>query len=227
MARNTLRSPTGVTCTPMPASRSALCKPRLLITVATTRPPGRTPAACIWRPNSTITSSPSRTVPRSSAKMPRSPSPSRQMPRHAPCSTTAAARRSGCRAPQPSLMLKPSGSQHSSITSAPNARRMRGASCEPPPLAASMQTLRPLRSRSGNCSAKNSSYLTSRSLRSRVRACRSSAGRSSTASVAISASSSSRSLVPSAAKILMPLSCDGLCDALIMMPAANGWLRVR
>jgi hypothetical protein len=58
-----------------------------------------------------------------------------------------------------------------------------------------------------------------------LRRCDASSGASMRASIA--ASTSSGSLVPVAEKNLMPLSSNGLCDALITMPAARRSARVR
>ena len=76
----TYLSPTGQRTSAMPASRSAISRPMLLITVATTASPLRRPSALICLAHSSITASPSTTLPAASTKIARSPSPSYAMP---------------------------------------------------------------------------------------------------------------------------------------------------
>ena len=119
-------------------------------------------------------------------------------------------------------MLKPSGSQPTSTTSAPNMRSTRGAITAPPPWAASTQTFLPVRSRLSKRCPSSSSYCRTSFSTARTRGSLGESGVSSLASRSSSRSSASPSFWPSAPKILTPLSCDGLCDALIITPAAYG-----
>ncbi|CFN63375.1 Uncharacterised protein [Bordetella pertussis] len=57
----------------------------------------------------------------------RSASPSSAMPRSAPRARTSSASDSGCSAPTPLLMLKPSGETPMACTSAPSSRNTCGA----------------------------------------------------------------------------------------------------
>ena len=77
--------------------------------VATTRLLASSPRAWRSRAQASMTASPLTTLPFSSAKRARSASPSKVMPMEAPETLTWAATISGWRAPQCSLMLRPSG----------------------------------------------------------------------------------------------------------------------
>ncbi len=71
--------------------------------------------------------SPSTTRPVSSARITRSASPSSARPSWAPLPTMARAIAAGWTAPQPSLMLVPSGSTASGMTLAPSSSNTPGA----------------------------------------------------------------------------------------------------
>src|SRR4029078_10083513 len=81
------------------------------------------------------TGSPPTTSPVDSARMQRSPSPSKARPRSAPTSFTFWATVSGCVAPHPALMLRPSGWWWRAVTRAPSSSKSRGARNEVAPLA--------------------------------------------------------------------------------------------
>ena len=87
--------------------------------------------------------SPSTTRPAASTAIRRSASPSRANPASAPAARTAAARLAGAVAPDSTLMLMPSGSAWMTSTVAPVAARMRGATAEPDPFAASSTSRSP------------------------------------------------------------------------------------
>ncbi len=90
------------------------------MTVVTTRSPASAPRSCIAIAHAASTWSPSITLPRASANSARSASPSCATPASAPSRTTSAATTSGWSAPQPTLMLSPSGRSNRS-----RARRRR------------------------------------------------------------------------------------------------------
>ena len=142
----TWRSPTGVVRTVTPASRMASWRPRLLITVQAMVEPLRLPSACMARAHKVSTRSPATVAPVSSVKMTRSASPSNEMPRSAPCSRTAWAACSGCSAPTPALMFKPSGSTPSFVTFAPSSLKISGARRYAAPCPQSTTNFMPLRS---------------------------------------------------------------------------------
>ncbi len=95
--------------------------------VATTVALASRPRACRSRPASSSTASPLTTLPVSSAKSTRSASPSKVMPSEALCLVTSAATTSGCSAPQPRLMLRPSGLAWVTVTVPPKSAKSCGA----------------------------------------------------------------------------------------------------
>jgi hypothetical protein len=103
-------------------------KPKLLITVATTRLFLSSPSSLYIRAQTAITWSPVIWTPRSSTAMSRSPSPSNASPTSAPVSRTRADRSPVCCEPQSRLMLIPSGAQWMAVTSAPSSEKTAGAS---------------------------------------------------------------------------------------------------
>ena len=87
---STYRSPTWVVRNVMPCSRIARCRPRLLMTVATSVSSTSSPASCIATASTAMIWSPSTSRPSASTARQRSASPSWAMPRSAPCARTAA-----------------------------------------------------------------------------------------------------------------------------------------
>ena len=173
-----------------------------------------------------------RAGPRGRPSTRRSPSPSSAMPMSAPCSQhRVAASAAGCVAPQPALMLRPSGSRR--WRSPP--RRARGTP------AARRDSRR--RARSRRRSAGRAGRARSETCSCRTR-CSGPPRRRSRRALPSSAEATQRerrvhrrldrllrpssgSLAPGAEKNLMPLSSNGLCDALITMPADRRSARVR
>ena len=120
----TKRSPTPARSNPMPSCLRATSIPKLVIKVPTTpfgRPLGFPTA--MMKSNS----SPSTISPFPSTMMRRSPSPSSAIPRSALCSSTASASTWGLVEPQSTLILMPSGSTPTAITSAPSSENTLGA----------------------------------------------------------------------------------------------------
>ncbi|CAM5321215.1 Pantothenate kinase [Streptomyces badius] len=118
----TYRSPTAVWTSRMPSRSMASLKPRFDMTVPTTVSFRSCPASRMARASTARIWSPSTSSPAASTARQRSASPSCAMPRSAPCSTTAARSSSRWVEPQPSLMLRPSGSAPMVTTWAPAAR---------------------------------------------------------------------------------------------------------
>ena len=87
--------------------------------------------------------SPSTTRPVASTAISRSASPSSANPASAPAATTASASDAGAVAPDPTLMLMPSGSAWMTSTRAPVAARIARPTAEPEPFAASSTRCRP------------------------------------------------------------------------------------
>ena len=92
-ASSTYRSPTWVVRNEMPCSRIARCRPRLLMTVATSVSSTSSPASCMARARIAMIWSPSTSRPSASTARQRSASPSCAMPRSAPCSPHRRAQR--------------------------------------------------------------------------------------------------------------------------------------
>ncbi len=109
ISSRTYLSPTGARSMRIPERAKAASRPMLDMVVATTRLPASSPRAWRSRAQASMTASPLTTLPCSSAKRARSASPSKVKPMDAPLTLTWAATISGCRAPQCSLMLRPSG----------------------------------------------------------------------------------------------------------------------
>ena len=146
----------------IPRSRISAWKPRFVITVTATRSTPRSSAriATIW--------SPSTSSPFSSTASIRSPSPSNAIPRSKPPSTTVRCRSARSVAPQPTLMLWPSGASPIACTSAPQRANASGARPEYEPLAQSTTMRSPVRSepkRSRTCSRYESVAISTRSMR--------------------------------------------------------------
>ncbi len=217
-------SPTGVRMTWPPASSTVFWRPPFDRIETTRAPLGSRLVARRSRARTPSTASPSTTQPAASTAIRRSASPSSANPTSAPRATTSRWSAPGAVAPQPSLMLVPSGSLKSTCTSAPVASRIRAAAMPPEPLAQST-TIRS-RVEIDRASSRRRSTYRSKSSRSWIASPSLSAGApGSSSAVQMSCSSSSStassSFRPCSSRTLRPLSSAGLCEAETMIPAAN------
>ena len=116
-------------------------------------------------------------------------------------------------------MFRPSGSLPITITSAPASEKTSGETPAAAPFAQSSTTFSPSR-RCGSVSMRCTTYRSSASANRRMRPTPAPVGASGGRCIALSirSSTSSGSFVPPDAKILIPLSGAGLCDAEIITP---------
>ena len=142
----------------MPASSTALWKPKLDITVDTIVLSFNLPRSFKYLPQMNIIWSPSTRLPSSSTAKQRSPSPSKATPTSAPVSFTRACNFSVCVEPTPSLMLIPSGEVAIVVKSVPKSANKRLTNGEVAPLAPSTATLIPDKSPE-IVDTRNSKYL--------------------------------------------------------------------
>ena len=214
----------------MPASRSAISSPMLLITVATTALPFSRPSALRPLAHISITASPSTIAPDASTKMARSPSPSNAMPISKPPPTTTSARPSGWVEPQLQVDVAPVGldAEERRVESEvlEDLRRHRrgravGAVHRDPhaaPAQPAPAESRP-RWRSYSCAVIH---------RRAPRRARPDAVHDESAITASTCrSSASVNFSPAPENTLMPLSSNGLCDAEMTTPAVKPWRGVR
>ena len=147
----------------------------------------------------------------------RSASPSSAIPRSAPSARTAARIASGCSAPQPSLMFRPSGETYRATTVAPAASNAAGAAWNAAPFAASMTTLRP--SSRGGASRRGAPRRRGRDRARRLRA-RSAPAPPPRCGARSRARPRRGACGPRREKIFTPLSGHGLCEAETTTPAS-------
>ncbi len=219
-------SPTGVRTTRPPAVVTASARPPFESTLTTTVLAASSPRSRRSRARRPMSRSPSTTSPRSSTATQRSASPSRAKPTSAPAGAHAAPRgRPGAVAPQPALMLTPSGVSNIVSTVAPEAARMPGGDATGRAVGAVERRRAGVSRWAGRGPAGGPGRpRAGRGPRSRGRGPRwpaRSARRSARSSASSSSSTASSSLRPRWSSTLRPLSWAGLCDAETITPAAN------
>ena len=209
-------------------------KPRLVITVTTTASSVSSPRSRRSIAHRAMRWSPSTSSPRSSTASTRSASPSKASPTAAPEATTAACRSAGWVEPQPVVDVATVGLgvQHLDRRHRAGAGRS-GAMAEPTPLAQSMTTCEPVEPSA--LERRRSATGTSARCRRRPPAPSADAGRRRAGvrrgrgagqhpvelGLEVGLDRVGRACSPPAAKNLIPLSPNGLCDAEITAPGTS------